>query len=74
MKQKESWKRNFKSAYIDSWPSWDDEKTKKMCIKWHIHGECYDNCDRKESSIAKEDILPAKMKEMCAFMAKCHSE
>jgi hypothetical protein len=38
MKQNKSWKWNFKSAYVDSRPSWDGKKTKKMCIKWHIHG------------------------------------
>jgi hypothetical protein len=74
MKQNESWKRNFKSACIDSRPSWDSKKTEKMCIKWHIHWECFDNCNRKESHIPKEDIPPMKVKEMCAFMAKCSSE
>ncbi len=53
MKQNESWKRNLKSAYIDSRPSWGGKKTKKMCIKWHIHGECFDNCNRKESYVPK---------------------
>jgi hypothetical protein len=74
MNQNKSWKRFFKSAYIDSRPSWDGKKTKKMCIKWHIHGECFENCNRKESHVPKEDIPPAKVKEMCAFMAKCRSE
>ena len=37
IKQNNSWKRNFKSAYVKSRPSWDGKKTKKMCIKWHIH-------------------------------------
>jgi hypothetical protein len=45
-----------------------------MCIKWHIHGECYENCDRKGSHIPKDHIPPAKVKEMCAFMEKCRSE
>ncbi len=74
MKQNESWKRNFKLAYVDIRPSWDDKKTKKMCIKLHIRGECFDNCNRKESHVTKEGIHPAKVKEMCAFMAKCLSE
>ncbi len=74
MKQNKSWKRNFKSAYVDSRPSCDGEKTKKMCVKWHIHGECFDNCDRKESHMLKEDIPSAKVKEMCAFMVECRSE
>ncbi len=74
MKQNKSWKRNFKSAYIDIRPGWDSKKTKKICIKWHIQRECYDNCDRKESYTPKDDIPPAKVKEMCAFMAKCCSE
>jgi hypothetical protein len=30
--------------------------------------------DRKESHVPKEDIPPMKVKEMCAFMAKCPSE
>jgi hypothetical protein len=74
MKQNKSWKRNFKSAYIDSRPCCDGKKTKKMCIKWHIHGECFDNCDRKENHVPKKDIPPAKVKEMCAFMVECRSE
>jgi hypothetical protein len=32
MKQNESWKRNFKLAYVDSRPSWDSEKTKKCAL------------------------------------------
>jgi hypothetical protein len=74
MKQNKSRKRNFKLAYVDSRPSWDSKKTKKMCIKWHFHGECFNSCDRKESHVPKEDIPPTKVKEMCAFMAKCCSE
>jgi hypothetical protein len=58
----------------DSRPSWDGVKTKKMCIIWHIHRECYDNCYRKESHIPKDDIPPAKVKAMCAFIAKCRGE
>ncbi len=74
MKQNELWKRIFKLAYVESRPSWDSEKTRKMCIKWHIHRECFDNYDRKESHVPKEDISHAKVKEMCAFMTKCRSE
>ncbi len=32
MKQNKSWKRNFKSAYVDSRPSWDGKKTKKCAL------------------------------------------
>jgi hypothetical protein len=53
MKQHKSWKRNFKSAYVDSRPSWEGKKTKKMCIKWHIYRECFDNCNRKERHVPK---------------------
>ncbi len=33
MKQNKSWKRNFKSGYVDSRPSWDGKKIKKMRIE-----------------------------------------
>jgi hypothetical protein len=63
-KQSETWKKTFKSAYVDSRPSWDGEK----------NGECYDNCNRKESHVSKDDIPPANVKEVCAFIAKRRSE
>ncbi len=57
MKQNKSRKRNLKLTYVDNRQSWD--------------GEHFNNCNRKESHVPKEDIPPAKVREMCAFMAKC---
>lgn len=74
MKAGETWKKTFKSAHADSRPSWNGEKTKKMCIRWHIHGECFESCDRKESHVPKEDIPADKVVEMCTFIAKCRGE
>ena len=64
MKEGKYWKTVFKSAHVSSRPTWDGEKTTKMCIKWHIQGECFDTCDCKES-------MAAKIGEMCTFIVKC---
>lgn len=74
MREGETWKKTFKGVHVSSRPTWDGEKTSKMCIKWHIHGECFECCDRKESHVPKEEIPAAKVTEMCAFIAKCRGE
>ena len=74
LKEGEIWKKKFKSAFVDNRPTWDGEKTKKMCTRFHILGNCFDNCDRKESHVPKDQIPAAKVAEMCAFIAKCRGE
>ncbi len=74
LKDGESWKKTFKSAHTDDRPSWDGEKSKKMCIRFHILGNCFEDCDRKESHVPKDQIPTEKVTEMCKFIAKCRGE
>ena len=74
MRDNESWKKTFKSAHVSSRPTWDGEKSKKMCIRWHILGECFEQCDRKKSHVPGPDVPPGKVSEMCSFIAKCRDE
>lgn len=74
MKPGETWRKNFKSAHVNLRPSWNGEKTQKMCIKYHIEGSCFTTCDRVESHVPKDQIPAEKVAEMCAFIAKCRGE
>ncbi len=74
LKEGESWKKTFKTVKnTDDRPSWEGKKTKKMCIKYHILGNCFDNCDRLESHVPKDQIPAVKVTEMCAFITKCRN-
>lgn len=70
----EDWKGKFQNAHASDRPSWDGTKSKKMCIRWHLKGNCYDNCSRKESHVPASEIPSAKLAEAKAFLAKCRSE
>ena len=74
MREGESWRKNFKSANIDDRPTWTGEKTSKMCLRFHILGECFESCDRKESHVPKNQIPAERVADMCRFIAKCRGE
>ncbi len=74
MKLGESWKKNFKTSNVNDRPTWDGEKSTKMCLCWHVLGECFEGCDRKESHVPKDMIPTDKVTGMCAFIAKCRGE
>jgi hypothetical protein len=71
MKEGEGWKKTFKTAHVHDRPTWDGVNSTKMCIRWHVLGECFDNCDRSESHVPKDAIPAEKVTEMCTFIAKC---
>ncbi len=74
LRESEVWKKTFKTAHANDRPSWDGEKSKKMCIRYHILGNCFEDCDRRESHVPKANIPADKVAEMCAFIAKCRNE
>jgi hypothetical protein len=54
-----SWKDTFGKQLPQDRPSWEGKV--KMCARWHIKGDCYDNCARVTSHITK-DKIPADKK------------
>jgi len=48
------------------------EATKvKMCARWFIKGDSYDNCAQKASHVSKEDPPADRKASYLAFMTKC---
>jgi hypothetical protein len=45
----ETWKDTFSKQFLQDRPTWDGKV--KMCARWHIKGDCYDNCARVISHI-----------------------
>jgi hypothetical protein len=45
-----------------------------MCARFHIKGDCFDNCTRKESHVTNDKIPDDKRAAMTEFLAKCRAE
>ncbi len=65
----ESWQETFSKQFAHGRPSWDGKV--KMCARWHIKGDCFDNCVRAISHVSKEKILADKKADFLTFMSKC---
>jgi hypothetical protein len=50
----ESWKENFATILPHDRPAWTDKI--KMCARWHIKGDCYNNCSRTISHVMNDNI------------------
>ena len=74
LRQGENWSKTFKNAHVSDRPGWNGTTTQKMCVRWHILGDCYEDCSRKESHVPQCAIPAEKVDEMKSFMAKCRGE
>jgi hypothetical protein len=53
-------------------PAWTDKV--KMCMRWHIKADGYDNCSRVISHVMKDNIPGDKKELFLTFMKKCREE
>jgi hypothetical protein len=65
----ESWQETFSKHFPHDRPSWDGKV--KMCARWHIKGDCFDNCARVISHVSKQKIPADKKADFLTFMSKC---
>jgi hypothetical protein len=49
----ELWKENFAMILPPVCPAWTEKI--KMCTRWHIKGNCYNNCSRAISHVTKKN-------------------
>jgi hypothetical protein len=68
-KEGKTWKDMFSKQFPQDRPTWDGKV--KMCTRWHIKGNCYDNCARVISHITKDKIPADKKAGFLFFMKKC---
>ena len=66
----ESWKGLFSKQFPHKRPIWD--RKIKMCARWHIKGNCYDNCTQVASHVTKDKILAKKKESYLTFILKYH--
>ena len=64
-----NWKEHFLGILTQDWPAWN--KKVQMCARFHIKGDCFDNCTRKESHVTHDKIPDDKRAAMKEFLAKC---
>lgn len=69
MKSGESWQETFSKQLAKERPSWDGKVN--MCARWHIKGDCFDDCSRKESHVGKDKIPADKKTSFLTYMTKC---
>jgi hypothetical protein len=69
VKTGESWAETFSKQLPKERPSWDGKIN--MCARWHIKGDCFDDCSRKESHVGKDKIPADKKASFLTYMSKC---
>ena len=68
MKSEESWQDNFRNKLHGDKPFWDQNK--KMCTRWHIRGDCFNDCQSRASHVGKDKIPRDKKEEMKKYINK----
>jgi len=51
-------------------PFWDKVSKVKICARWMIKGNCYNNCAKKASHVTKDKIPSKKKASFLSFMKK----
>ncbi len=62
-------KKTISKQFPCDCPTWEGKI--KLCARWCIRGDCYDNCQRVASHITKDKIPADKKAHMLTFMKKC---
>ena len=66
MKPNESWKKDFVGQLCGDKPFWDSSKCSredvKMCTRYHIRGDCFEDCYSRESH-KPQKLIPNDRKE-----------
>jgi hypothetical protein len=70
----ENWKETYSKQFPHDRPFFDEANKVKMCARWFIKGDCYDNCSRKASHVSKDNLSADKKASFLGFMKKCREE
>jgi hypothetical protein len=65
----ETWITTFSKQFPQDRPTWEDKI--KMCVRWHIKGDCYDNCSGAISHVLKDNIPAEKKANFLTFIKEC---
>ena len=67
LKPEEEW-RTFRSTCMSDRPSWGQNG--KMCMRWHICGDCFKDCKNSASHVGKDKIPGEKKEGMKKYIKK----
>ena len=68
LKSDEDWRKTFCGKCAADRPIWNAKV--KMCARWQIKGDCFDDCAHATSHIAKSTIPAEKVTAFKAWMEK----
>ena len=72
MKEGEDWKKDFMGKHTKLKHFWDSPSGKiKMCVRWHVKGDCFKDCEHSASHVRAENIPNDKLLAMKKYIAKC---
>ncbi len=71
VKTGETWKDTSSKQLPFDRPFWDEASKVKICARWMIKGDCFDNCARSASHVTKDKIPSEKKASFLSFMTKC---
>jgi hypothetical protein len=69
MKDRETWETHFRSQCPKKCPNWN--KDVKMCVRWHIKGDCYNTYPRAISHVPGHKVPPKQKADFLGFMKEC---
>jgi hypothetical protein len=59
MKENKVWKRDLVGKNLKDRPKWNDKSW--MCVRWFTNGNCFKDCNNKDSHVCAQDV-PANKK------------
>jgi len=71
VKAGETWKDTFSKQLPFDRHFWGEASKVKICARWMIKGDCYDNCAQNASHVTKDKIPLEKKMNFLTFMKKC---
>ena len=72
MKDNEDWKKDFVGKHAKLKPFWEGNSGKaRMCVRWHVKGDCFEDCEHAASHVKADKIPSDKLAAMKKFLAKC---
>ncbi len=71
VKAGETWKDTFSKQLPFDRHFWGEASKVKICARWMIKGDCYDNCAQNASHVTKDKIPSEKKMNFLTFMKKC---
>jgi len=72
MRESENWKTDYCGKCIDDRPAWKGKG--KMCPRWHIKGDCFEDCAHAASHVSDDEVSEEKREEFRYYLEKVRND